>query len=224
MAWLNGHIEHDWFNRPVPKNVRLGSNVYVESAYGFAAFFSEQDPGLAMEEGSGAYGLTSFFVGPAGRVQVGAYTCLNSAAICCEDHVRIGAHCLVAWGAVITDLSVPSLESIDLRRRALMETASDPARRLRPMAPVMPVIIEDNVWVGFHSVINAGVQIGRGSVVGCKTIITQDVPPYSVMVGNPARLLFRLEPDDTPEMRRAALEEFGLAPLVAHDSGREHTN
>lgn len=71
---------------------------------------------------------------------------------------------------------------------------------------------------------DAGVQIGRGSVVGCKTIITQDVPSYSVMVGNPARLLFRLEPDDTPEMRRAALEEFGLAPLVAHDSGREHTN
>ncbi|SPF39992.1 putative Transferase hexapeptide repeat containing protein [Candidatus Sulfopaludibacter sp. SbA4] len=211
MAWLNAHLDRDWFGAPVPKNIRLGPNVYLESTYAFAAFFSQQDPALTMEEGSGAYGLTSFVVGPQGRVEIGAYTCLSSTAICCEDRIRIGAHCMVAWGAVITDSQVPHPETIGRRRQALLETAADPARRLRPMAEVAPVTIEDNVWVGFDSVIGAGVRIGRGSVVGCKTIVAADVPPYTVMAGNPARVLCRLDPDDTPELRKAVLAGFGLS-------------
>ena len=54
--------------------------------------------------------------------------------------------------------------------------------------------------------------------------LLRDVPPHSVMVGNPARVLCRLEPDDTPDMRRAALEEFGLPLPECWGREREYTS
>src|SRR5579872_6830746 len=189
MAWLNDHLKHDWFGARVPENISWEPNVYLESSWAFAQFHSRRNPGLIMHEGSGAYGLASFSVGPEGQIEVGAFTCINSSGLHCETSIRIGGHCLISWGAIITDSVVPRAEDIAARREALSDTAADPCRRLRPLAQSLPVTIEDNVWIGFSSVVTGGVRIGRGSVVSCKTYITQDVPPYVVMAGNPARVI-----------------------------------
>jgi acetyltransferase-like isoleucine patch superfamily enzyme len=77
------------------------------------------------------------------------------------------------------------------------------------------VCIEDNVWVGFDSVVMGGVTIGRGAIVGCKTVISEDIPPYAIVVGNPPRIIRFLEADDDEASRCAALEEFGL-PAPPH--------
>ena len=55
MMWQNDHLAYDWFQRPLPENVELGANVYIESSYVFAPFFSQRRPGLIMDDGSGAY-------------------------------------------------------------------------------------------------------------------------------------------------------------------------
>lgn len=55
-----------------------------------------------------------------------------------------------------------------------------------------PIVIEDNVWIGECSSILKGVTIGKGSVVGCRSVVTKDVPPYSVVAGNPAHVVKRL--------------------------------
>ncbi len=52
-----------------------------------------------------------------------------------------------------------------------------------------PVIIEDDVWIGGRVTILPGVTIGRGSVLGACSVVTKDVEPYSVVGGNPARVL-----------------------------------
>ena len=52
-----------------------------------------------------------------------------------------------------------------------------------------PIIIEDDVWVGANCVIFPGIVIGKHSVVSAGSVVTKDVPPYSVVSGNPARLL-----------------------------------
>ena len=59
----------------------------------------------------------------------------------------------------------------------------------------MPIKIENNVWIGAHSVVLPGVQIGNHSVIGAGSIITKDIPPYSVAVGNPARIVKRYDMD-----------------------------
>ena len=57
------------------------------------------------------------------------------------------------------------------------------------MAEIRPVIIEDDVWIGARVIILPGVTIGTGSVIGAGAVISKSIPPYSVAVGNPARIV-----------------------------------
>jgi galactoside O-acetyltransferase len=52
-----------------------------------------------------------------------------------------------------------------------------------------PIVLEDKVWVGSNAVIMPGVRVGRGSVVGAGSVVTRDVPPMTVVVGVPARVV-----------------------------------
>jgi maltose O-acetyltransferase len=51
------------------------------------------------------------------------------------------------------------------------------------------VQIEDNVWIGAKAIILPGVTIGQGAVIGAGSVVTMDIPEYSIAVGNPARVL-----------------------------------
>jgi maltose O-acetyltransferase len=52
-----------------------------------------------------------------------------------------------------------------------------------------PVIISDGVWIGSHAVIMPGITVGEGAVVGAGCVVTKDVPPYTIVVGVPSRIL-----------------------------------
>ncbi len=52
-----------------------------------------------------------------------------------------------------------------------------------------PIVIEDEVWVGANCVVTAGVTIGKHSVIAAGSVVTKSIPPYSVAVGNPARVI-----------------------------------
>ena len=56
------------------------------------------------------------------------------------------------------------------------------------------ITIEDEVWIGANSVIVAGVTIGKHAVIAAGSVVTKDVPPYSVAAGNPARLIKQYNP------------------------------
>ena len=200
-------LEHDWYPGGIPGNVALGEDVYLDSAYGFAAFHSEREPGAVLGDACGAYDRATLVVGAEGEVDVGPYTVLNGVYLVCSRRITVGTHCLLAWGAVITDSWSPASLPIAARRALPRAAASDPRRILPPAGEPRPVTLEDNVWVGFDSVVLPGVTLGRGCVVGCKTVVADDVPPYAVVVGSPARILRHLEPDDTDEARRRALVE-----------------
>jgi acetyltransferase-like isoleucine patch superfamily enzyme len=57
-----------------------------------------------------------------------------------------------------------------------------------------PIVIEDDVWIGFNSTILRGVSIGRGAVVSAGSFVTKDVAPYTVVFGNPARVIGESKP------------------------------
>lgn len=52
-----------------------------------------------------------------------------------------------------------------------------------------PVVIEDKVWIGEFVSILPGVTIGQGSIIGTMSVVTKDIPPYSIAVGSPARVI-----------------------------------
>lgn len=56
-----------------------------------------------------------------------------------------------------------------------------------------PVVIENKVWIGINSTILPGVRIGYGSIVGAGSVVTKDVPPMTIVAGNPARIIKTIE-------------------------------
>ena len=67
---------------------------------------------------------------------------------------------------------------------------ANPAERHLPASPESsrPVVIEDNVWVGIGSIIMKGVTIGKNSIVVSGSVVTRNIPPDSMAIGNPARV------------------------------------
>lgn len=56
-----------------------------------------------------------------------------------------------------------------------------------------PIVIEDKVWIGINSTILPGVTIGYGSIIGAQSVVTHDVPPMTIVAGNPAKIIKRIE-------------------------------
>lgn len=98
--------------------------------------------------------------------------------------VRIGNDCLLAANVSIRDYDGHSLDPAKRRRREPAD-ADD----------VNPVTIEDDVWIGNGALILKGVTVGRGSVIGAHAVVTGDVPPFTVVAGNPARMVKDLPSD-----------------------------
>lgn len=51
------------------------------------------------------------------------------------------------------------------------------------------VVIGDRVWIGYRAIILPGITIGEGAVVGAGAVVTRDVPPYTIVAGNPAKII-----------------------------------
>jgi acetyltransferase-like isoleucine patch superfamily enzyme len=210
---MNEHRQpvDDWFPGGIPANVTIGRKVHIDSAHAFAACRSQRTPGVILGDCCGIYYPSTISVGPDGLLRIGEYTCVNGTYLdCCQD-ISIGAHCLLAWGVIITDHAPTGDTPLRARREALSHVAKRSDRTLQPVGQVWPVTVEDNVWIGFGAVVLPGVTLGRGSIVGCKSIVVESVPAYCVAVGNPARIVQHLDPTDTEHARRKALRECLLA-------------
>ena len=201
-------IEGDWFKKPLPQNLYLDEMSYPDTSYSFATCFSKKPLGFSLGYASGNYGHSIFTTGENGQISVGKFVVLQATRIFCNLSVIIADHCMFSWGSVITDSWVADVTLSPVVRRRMLEKTSHSLNRHLEFEKPVPVIIEENVWVGFDAVVLPGVRIGRGAVVGCKTIISEDIPPYAVVVGNPARIIKYLQPTDTHEAKQEALKQF----------------
>lgn len=69
----------------------------------------------------------------------------------------------------------------------------DPDPENRSATYGRPIIIEDKAWIGINSTILPGVRIGYGAIVGAGSVVTKDVPPMTVVAGNPAKFIKKIE-------------------------------
>lgn len=63
------------------------------------------------------------------------------------------------------------------------------ARKLNFKGEVFSIVIEDNVWIGRGATIISGAHIGKGSVIGAGAVVKETIPEYSIVIGNPARVV-----------------------------------
>ncbi len=193
-------LEWDWYPGTIPENVVIDETAYVETSFSFYLFRSEQPAGVKYGHGASTYLGTMFDVGPRGRVELGEYALVHGARIICDAEVVIGDYALISWNVVFMDTyRLPF--AVQERRKVLERVPGVPLRIAAAEVPAQPIRLERNVWIGFDACVLPGVTIGEGSIVGAKSVVTQSVPPFTVVAGNPARVIRQLDPG---ERRKAA--------------------
>lgn len=76
------------------------------------------------------------------------------------------------------------------------------------------VIVEEDVWLGANVTLLSGVKVGRGATVGAGAVVRTNVPPYSIVTGNPAKVVgFNLRPDEVIEHEKVLYPEEERLPL-----------
>jgi acetyltransferase-like isoleucine patch superfamily enzyme len=131
------------------------------------------------------------------KVVFGRYDTVN-----CYLDVEIGATTIVADWAYITDFDHKFDDiTVPIKDQGIVKS---------------PIRIGPDVWIGTKVTVLRGAFIGQGSVLAAHAVITKDVPPYSVVVGVPGRVVRnRIDDYDAAEERRHALSEIARKTAAA---------
>ena len=119
-----------------------------------------------------------------GEVRIGSRTFIGRSNPVCYRKLIIGDDVIMSWGVTIVD---HDSHSTDWTIRTRHETGV--GRKVWDDVAHAPVTITDKVWIGFNVSVLKGVTIEEGAVVGACSVVTRDVPAYSLAAGNPARLI-----------------------------------
>jgi acetyltransferase-like isoleucine patch superfamily enzyme len=115
---------------------------------------------------------------PTARISIGDDCGLSGTTICAAVEVRVGARCLFGANVAVFDT--------DFHNHA-------PANRryATPDWPAIsrPVVIGDDVFIGTRAIVQKGVTIGDGAIIAAGSVVTKDVPPATIVAGNPARVI-----------------------------------
>jgi galactoside O-acetyltransferase len=130
------------------------------------------------------------------QVTIGDRVFIGNSTIISKTSVFFGNDILVAWGVTFYDHDSHSLD-FNLRDGDIKQTYADYINEKGnflknknwDVVNSKPIVINNHVWIGAEAFILKGVTIGEGAIVGARSVVTKDVPPYSIVAGNPARVV-----------------------------------
>ncbi len=126
-------------------------------------------------------------------VVVGNNTFIGASTIVAAENVEIGNDVLIAWGCWIVD---HNSHAISWRTRSPDVKEWRAGRKKWGGVIKKAVHIQDKAWIGFNSIILKGVTVGEGAIVGAGSVVTKDVPPWTIVAGNPARVIREIPVDE----------------------------
>lgn len=130
-----------------------------------------------------------------GKIEIGKNCYIGEKTrIRSANSIKIGNEVIISDDVNIYDTDAHSLNYV-LRQKEFMEVVilnnlTKDAKDIDIQSA--PVVIEDHVWIGFNVGILKGVTIGKGAIIGAGSVVTQDVEPFTVVAGNPAKIIKRL--------------------------------
>lgn len=182
--------------------IRLGlGSVLLDSAR-FEFYVGERDfCGDISIGASSMVGCAFIFESTCGKVSVGERTFINSGTkIISINNISIGSDVTIAWDCTLYDHNSHSLDwrhrAEDIRQQGEDYHSGVSFVKNKNWSTVKsrPILIKDKAWIGFGCIILGGVTIGEGAVVGAGSVVREDVPPWSVVCGNPAVVVRILQP------------------------------
>jgi galactoside O-acetyltransferase len=135
-------------------------------------------------------GCHIFFEKENASLSIGQRTYIGNSSLMCASNIEIGDDVIIAFETTIADHDSHSLvfsirsDDVILWREG-QKNWEDVA--------MGSIKIANRAWIGMHVIILKGVTIGEGAVVGAGSVVTKDVPPYTLVAGNPARPIRSLE-------------------------------
>jgi acetyltransferase-like isoleucine patch superfamily enzyme len=126
--------------------------------------------------------------GHGGEIIIGNYSFVGERTkIWSAKKIIIGDRVLISHNVNIHDNNSHPLDS-KLRHEDFKHIATIGFQKVNDLKE-KEIIIKDDVWIGFNSIILKGVTIGEGAIVGAGSVVTKDVEPYTIVAGNPAKFI-----------------------------------
>ncbi len=179
-------LDGDWFDTRIPENIEVGPETVIDSAFCFKHYFATGPVGLRVGRNVTIW-RASLAADIDGMIEIGDYCYISNASLVCSSRITIGSYVMIAGGVTIAD---SDFHPISPAARIADSIALSPIgdRKRRPSMETRPVVIGDEVWIGYNATILKGVHVGARAVISPGAVVIRDVPSGVIVGGNPARI------------------------------------
>ena len=174
------------------------SAILLDSAY-FDYRTEEESKRIFIDEES-MIGCNFIFESDSGVIKIGKRTFINAGTnIISINEIEIGDDVTIGWNIYIYDHDSHSLDyrfrkdDIERQREDFYANRNFIFSKDWSTVKSAPVKICNKVWIGFNAIIFKGVTIGEGAIVAAGAVVTKDVPAWTVVAGNPATIVKKIE-------------------------------
>jgi acetyltransferase-like isoleucine patch superfamily enzyme len=131
-----------------------------------------------------------------GEIKIGEWCFIGEhSRIWSAKMVSIGSRVLISYGVSVHDTNSHSISACERHKHFVSIATTGHPESVTNLTSA-PIIIEDDVWIGFNSSILKGVTIGRGAIIAACSVVTKDVPAWTIVAGNPAKIIRQISHDE----------------------------
>ena len=136
-----------------------------------------------------------------GKISIGNRTFIGGGLFVCIQEISIGSDVMFSWGCTVMDNNAHSVnwkerqEDVQNWKKGIDENAIGKYKNWTNVKSAA-ISIKDKVWVGFNVIILKGVTIGEGSIIGAGSVVTSNIPDWSIVAGNPAKIIRTISEDE----------------------------